>query len=150
MPGGAGAERPAARPRPAQFLKALEWNVLPAYALTRARRCRQLRREPARGSVINITSAAARYAQRSFSGYGTAKAALTAARAAPGTGLRASGAGQRDRAGTGGHRRARRVPHAAKCAPRWSQRTPLPRGSATVEDIAPRGALPRLARVARG
>jgi 7-alpha-hydroxysteroid dehydrogenase len=46
---------------------------MPAYTLTRAA-------IPAMrdgGSVINITSAAARYAQRSFSSYGTAKAALT-------------------------------------------------------------------------
>ena len=72
--GGAGPNDPL-RTTPEQFLKTLEWNVLPAYALTR------LAVPPLRaggaGSVINITSAAARHAQRSFSGYGTAKAALT-------------------------------------------------------------------------
>lgn len=72
--GGAGPNDPL-RTTPEQFLKTLEWNVLPAYALTRLA-VPHLRADGA-GSVINITSAAARYAQRSFSGYGTAKAALT-------------------------------------------------------------------------
>ncbi len=72
--GGAGPNDPL-RTTPAQFLKALEWNVLPAYALTRA--AVPAMRAAGGGSVINITSAAARYAQRSFSSYGTAKAALT-------------------------------------------------------------------------
>ncbi len=72
--GGAGPNDPL-RTTPEQFLKTLEWNVLPAYALTRLA-VPHLRAGGA-GSVINITSAAARYAQRSFSGYGTAKAALT-------------------------------------------------------------------------
>jgi 7-alpha-hydroxysteroid dehydrogenase len=70
--GGTGPNDPL-RTSPAKFLQALEWNVMPAYTLTRAA-------IPAMrdgGSVINITSAAARYAQRSFSSYGTAKAALT-------------------------------------------------------------------------
>lgn len=72
--GGAGPNDPL-RTTPEQFLKTLEWNVLPAYAVTRLA-VPHLRAGGA-GSVINITSAAARYAQRSFSGYGTAKAALT-------------------------------------------------------------------------
>lgn len=72
--GGAGPNDPL-RTTPEQFLKTLEWNVLPAYALTRLA-VPHLRAGDG-GSVINITSAAARYAQRSFSGYGTAKAALT-------------------------------------------------------------------------
>ena len=72
--GGAGPNDPLRTP-PEQVLKTLEWNVLPAYALTRLA-VPHLRAGGA-GSVINITSAAARYAQRSFSGYGTAKAALT-------------------------------------------------------------------------
>lgn len=72
--GGAGPNDPL-RTTPEQFLKTLEWNVLPAYALTRL--AVPHLRVGGGGSVINITSAAARYAQRSFSGYGTAKAALT-------------------------------------------------------------------------
>ena len=75
--GGAGPNDPL-KTTPEQFLKTLEWNVLPAFALTRLA-VPLLRAGGAEqpGSVINITSAAARYAQRSFSGYGTAKAALT-------------------------------------------------------------------------
>jgi 7-alpha-hydroxysteroid dehydrogenase len=72
--GGAGPNDPT-RTTPEQFMKALEWNVLPAFALTRLA-VPHLRRSNS-ASVINITSAAARYAQRSFSNYGTAKAALT-------------------------------------------------------------------------
>lgn len=72
--GGAGPNDPL-RTTPAQFMQALEWNVLPAFALTRA--AVPHLRAAGSGSVINITSAAARYAQRSFSSYGTAKAALT-------------------------------------------------------------------------
>jgi len=72
--GGAGPNDPL-RTTPEQFLKALEWNVVPAFALSRLA-VPHLRRSEA-GSIINITSAAARYAQRSFSNYGTAKAALT-------------------------------------------------------------------------
>jgi len=72
--GGAGPNDPL-RTTPEQFLKALEWNVVPAFALSRLA-VPHLRRSEA-GSIINITSAAARYAQRSFSSYGTAKAALT-------------------------------------------------------------------------
>lgn len=72
--GGAGPNDPL-RTTPEQFMKALQWNVLPAFALTRL--AVPALREAGSGSVINITSAAARYAQRSFSSYGTAKAALT-------------------------------------------------------------------------
>ena len=72
--GGAGPNDPL-RTTPEQFLKALEWNVLPAFALTRL--AVPAMRATGGGSVVNITSAAARYAQRSFSSYGTAKAALT-------------------------------------------------------------------------
>jgi len=72
--GGAGPNDPL-RTTPEQFLKAMEWNVLPAFALTRL--AVPAMRATGGGSVINITSAAARYAQRSFSSYGTAKAALT-------------------------------------------------------------------------
>lgn len=72
--GGTGPNDPL-RTSPAKFLQALEWNVLPAYTLTRA--AVPAMRDGGGGSVINITSAAARYAQRSFSSYGTAKAALT-------------------------------------------------------------------------
>lgn len=72
--GGTGPNDPL-RTTPEQFLKALEWNVLPAFSLTRLA-VPHLRQSDS-ASVINITSAAARYAQRSFSSYGTAKAALT-------------------------------------------------------------------------
>ncbi len=72
--GGTGPNDPL-RTTPGQFLKALEWNVLPAFALTRL--AVPHLRQSGSASVINITSAAARYAQRSFSNYGTAKAALT-------------------------------------------------------------------------
>lgn len=72
--GGTGPNDPL-RTTPEQFLKALEWNVLPAFALTRL--AVPALRQSGSASVINITSAAARYAQRSFSNYGTAKAALT-------------------------------------------------------------------------
>ncbi|MBM4223192.1 MAG: glucose 1-dehydrogenase [Gammaproteobacteria bacterium] len=72
--GGTGPNDPL-RTTPEQFLKALEWNVLPAFALTQ--RAVPAMHATGGGSVINITSAAARYAQRSFSSYGTAKAALT-------------------------------------------------------------------------
>ena len=72
--GGAGPNDPL-RTTPEQFLQALEWNVLPAFALTRL--AVPAMRATGGGSVVNITSAAARYAQRSFSSYGTAKAALT-------------------------------------------------------------------------
>jgi 7-alpha-hydroxysteroid dehydrogenase len=75
--GGAGPNDPL-KTTPEQFLKTLEWNVLPAFALTRLA-VPLLRAGGAEqpGSVIDVASAAARYAQRSFSGYGTAKAALT-------------------------------------------------------------------------
>ena len=72
--GGAGPNDPL-RTTPEQFMAALQWNVLPAFALTRL--AVPAMRDAGGGSVINITSTAARYAQRSFSNYGTAKAALT-------------------------------------------------------------------------
>ena len=46
-----------------------------AYALTQL--CVPAMREAGGGNIINITSGAARYAQRHFSAYGAAKAALT-------------------------------------------------------------------------
>ncbi|MBM3756459.1 MAG: glucose 1-dehydrogenase [Acidobacteria bacterium] len=72
--GGSGPNDPL-KTSPERFLQSLQWNVLPAYTLTC--QCVPLMRKSGGGSVINITSAAARYAQRSFSSYGTAKAALT-------------------------------------------------------------------------
>lgn len=72
--GGSGPNDPL-KTTPEQFLKALEWNVMPAYTLTQL--CAPMMRRSGGGSIINMTSAAARYAQRSFSSYGTAKAALT-------------------------------------------------------------------------
>lgn len=58
----------------AEFTDALIWNVVPAYVLTQkvvAPMC-----EAGGGSIINISSVAARCAQKHFSAYGAAKAAL--------------------------------------------------------------------------
>ncbi|QZP09515.1 glucose 1-dehydrogenase [Caenibius sp. WL] len=57
-----------------QFNEALIWNVTPAFLLTK--KVAGAMRESGGGSVINISSAAARFAQRNFSAYGAAKAAL--------------------------------------------------------------------------
>jgi len=54
--------------------QALIWNVTPAFLLTQ--KVAGPMRAGGGGSVINISSAAARFAQKNFSAYGAAKAAL--------------------------------------------------------------------------
>lgn len=71
--GGAGPNDPR-RMSGADFAKVLTWNVVPAYALIQ--KCAPRMREAGGGSVVNISSTAARYAQKHFSAYGAAKAAL--------------------------------------------------------------------------
>lgn len=57
-----------------QFSSVLSWNVVPAYDLSRL--CAPYILNSGGGCVINISSAAARYRQKRFSAYGSAKAAL--------------------------------------------------------------------------
>ena len=71
--GGAGPNDPLKMPK-ADFSRVLEWNVAPAYALIQ--KVAQPMREAGGGAVVNISSTAARYAQKHFSAYGAAKAAL--------------------------------------------------------------------------
>ena len=71
--GGAGPNDPQRMPG-ADFAKVLAWNVVPAYALIQ--KCVPRMREAGGGAVVNISSSAARYAQKHFSAYGAAKAAL--------------------------------------------------------------------------
>lgn len=71
--GGTGPNNPD-QTSAEQFNKALIWNVTPAFLLTK--KVASAMRESGGGSVINISSAAARFAQRNFSAYGAAKAAL--------------------------------------------------------------------------
>lgn len=56
------------------FAHALTWNVVPAYVLTR--KVITAMHAAGGGSIVNISSVAARYAQKYFSAYGSAKAAL--------------------------------------------------------------------------
>lgn len=72
--GGAGPNDPL-KLSPQRFDEILRFNVGSAYALTQL--CVPAMREAGGGNIINITSGAARYAQRHFSAYGAAKAALT-------------------------------------------------------------------------
>nr|WP_298380379.1 glucose 1-dehydrogenase [uncultured Halomonas sp.] len=72
--GGSGPNSPL-KMTPEELDRVLHFNVTSAYALTQL--CVPHMREAGAGSVINITSGAARYVQRHFSAYGTAKAALT-------------------------------------------------------------------------
>lgn len=71
--GGSGPNDPRRMP-PADFARVLAWNVVPAYALIQ--QCAPHMREAGGGAVVNISSSAARYAQKHFSAYGAAKAAL--------------------------------------------------------------------------
>lgn len=71
--GGAGPNDPR-RMSGKDFAAVLNWNVTPAYLLIQ--KCAKAMRDAGGGSVINISSTAARYAQKHFSAYGTAKAAL--------------------------------------------------------------------------
>jgi 7-alpha-hydroxysteroid dehydrogenase len=71
--GGAGPNNPR-KMKGAELAAVLAWNVVPAYALTQ--KCAAAMAEAGGGAVINISSVAARYAQKGFSAYGAAKAAL--------------------------------------------------------------------------
>ena len=71
--GGAGPNDPR-RMLAADFADVLRWNVAPAYSLIQ--KCAKPMREAGGGAVVNISSTAARYAQKHFSAYGSAKAAL--------------------------------------------------------------------------
>jgi 7-alpha-hydroxysteroid dehydrogenase len=71
--GGAGPNDPLRMPAQ-EFSHVLAWNVAPAYALIQ--KVAGPMREAGGGAVINISSTAARYAQKYFSAYGAAKAAL--------------------------------------------------------------------------
>lgn len=71
--GGAGPNDPLAMDA-AAFGAVLAWNVVPAYQLIQ--KVAGPMRAAGGGSVINISSIAARLAQRHFSAYGSAKAAL--------------------------------------------------------------------------
>jgi len=72
--GGGGPDNPL-KMTPEQFGKTLHFNVISAYELIQL--CVPHMQKAGNGNIINITSAAARYAQKHFSSYGTAKAALT-------------------------------------------------------------------------
>ena len=67
------AHRGAVRVTPF-FDLVLAWNVTPAYLLIQ--KTAQAMKDAGGGAVVNISSVAARYAQKHFSAYGAAKAAL--------------------------------------------------------------------------
>lgn len=71
--GGAGPNSPL-KMGGAEFSAVLTWNVTPAYLLIQ--KTAQAMKDAGGGAVVNISSVAARYAQRHFSAYGAAKAAL--------------------------------------------------------------------------
>ena len=71
--GGSGPNHPL-KMGGADFSAALVWNVTPAYLMTQ--KCVPVMRAAGHGAVVNISSTAARYAQKHFSVYGAAKAAL--------------------------------------------------------------------------
>ncbi len=71
--GGAGPNDPR-RMGAAEFSRVLSWNVQPAYLLIQ--KAAPHMRDAGGGAVVNISSTAARYAQKHFSAYGAAKAAL--------------------------------------------------------------------------
>jgi 7-alpha-hydroxysteroid dehydrogenase len=72
--GGAGPNNPL-KTSADQFAATLTWNVVPAFDLSRA--AAPHLREAGNGSIINISSMAARLRQKKFSAYGSAKAALS-------------------------------------------------------------------------
>lgn len=72
--GGGGPNDPLKLDAP-RFDDILRFNITAAYALTQL--CVPHLRKSGDGNILNITSAAARYAQKHFSAYGTAKAGLT-------------------------------------------------------------------------
>lgn len=71
--GGAGPNNPR-KLKAADLAAVLAWNVVPAYALIQ--KCAPEMTAAGGGAVVNISSVAARYAQKGFSAYGAAKAAL--------------------------------------------------------------------------
>jgi len=71
--GGSGPNDPL-RMSPEDLAQSLSWNVVPAYAMMQ--RVVPVMRQGPGGAVVNISSVAARYAQKHFSAYGAAKAAL--------------------------------------------------------------------------
>lgn len=71
--GGAGPNDPR-KMSASEFAQTLAWNVVPAYALIQ--KAAPHMRAAGGGAVVNISSVAARYAQKHFSAYGAAKAAL--------------------------------------------------------------------------
>lgn len=71
--GGSGPNDPL-KMSGTEFAAALGWNVVPAYTLTQ--KVVPHMRAAGGGAVVNISSVAARYAQKHFSAYGAAKAAL--------------------------------------------------------------------------
>ena len=71
--GGSGPNDPR-KMRGEEFSRVLAWNVTPAYLLIQ--KTAPAMREAGGGAVVNISSVAARYAQKHFSAYGAAKAAL--------------------------------------------------------------------------
>ena len=71
--GGAGPNNPR-RMTGGELASVLSWNVVPAYVLTQ--KCVPAMTAAGGGAVVNISSTAARYAQKGFSAYGAAKAAL--------------------------------------------------------------------------
>ncbi len=72
--GGGGPNDPL-QMTPEQFDEILRFNVSSTYAFCQL--CVPLMREAGGGNIVNISSVAARYAQRHFSAYGSAKAALS-------------------------------------------------------------------------
>lgn len=71
--GGAGPNDPR-KMSAAAFSQVLAWNVTPAFLLIQ--KTAPAMRAAGGGAVVNISSVAARYAQKHFSAYGAAKAAL--------------------------------------------------------------------------
>lgn len=71
--GGAGPNNPRSM-NGADFGAVLAWNVVPAYLLIQ--KVAEPMRQAGGGAVVNISSMAARLAQKRFSAYGAAKAAL--------------------------------------------------------------------------
>ena len=71
--GGSGPNNPE-ETTAEQLDECLSWNVTPAFLLIK--KTAPIMRECGGGSVVNISSAAARFAQKNFSLYGAAKAAL--------------------------------------------------------------------------
>ena len=71
--GGSGPNDPL-KMSGAEFSAVLAWNVTPAYLLIQ--KTAQAMRDAGGGAVVNISSVAARYAQKHFSAYSAAKAAL--------------------------------------------------------------------------